>query len=176
MNEGYDMLTRNNLLAIAPIQREMIMTWNFNAPPELIFKAYIDPNLIPQWWGSKILTTTVIEADVRPGGIWRFVQRDSDGNEYIFNGIYHEIVPPKRLVYTFEFEGMPGHVIIETVTFEKEHGNKTKLTSKSFFQSVEDRDIMLNLRVGGGVAARMDRLAELLKYSKYIHKGHHYNE
>ena len=176
VNEGYDMLTRNNLLAIAPIQREMIITWNFNAPPELIFKAYIDPNLIPQWWGSKILTTTVIEADVRPGGIWQFVQRDSDGNEYIFNGMYHEIVPPKRLVYTFEFEGMPGHVTVETVTFEKEHGNKTKLTSKSFFQTAEDRDIMLNLRVGGGVAARMDRLAELLKYSKYIHKGRHDNE
>ena len=77
------MLTRNNLLAIAPIQREMIITWNFNAPPELIFKAYIDPNLIPQWWGSKILATTVVKMDVRPGGIWRFVQRDSDGNEYI---------------------------------------------------------------------------------------------
>ena len=105
--------------------------------------------------GLKNTMTTVIEADVRPGGIWRFVQRDSDGNEYIFNGMYHEIVPPKRLVYTFEFEGMPGHVTVETVTFEKEHGNKTKLTSKSFFQTVEDRDIMLNLRVGGGVAARM---------------------
>jgi uncharacterized protein YndB with AHSA1/START domain len=135
--------------------------------PSLYSRHTIDPNLIPQWWGSQILTTTVIEADVRPGGIWRFVQRDSDGNEYIFNGMYHEIVPPKRLVYTFEFEGMPGHVTVETVTFEKEHGNKTKLTSISVFQTAEDRDIMLNLRIGGGVAARMDRLAELLKYLKY---------
>ncbi len=170
------MLTRNNLLAIAPIQREMIMTRNFNAPPELIFKAYIDPNLIPQWWGSKILTTTVIEADVRPGGIWRFVQRDSDGNEYIFNGMYHEIIATVRLVYTFEFEGMPGHVIVETVTFEEEQDGKTKLASESFFQTVEDRDIMLNLRVGGCTAESMDRLAGLLKYLKYIHKGHHEND
>jgi uncharacterized protein YndB with AHSA1/START domain len=100
----------------------------------------------------------------KTGGIWRFVQRDSDGNEYIFNGMYHEIVPPNWLVYTFEFEGMPGHVTVETVTFEEEEqGGKTKLTSKSFFQTIEDRDIMLNLRVGGGTAESMDRLAELLK-------------
>lgn len=77
--------------------------------------------------------------------------------------MYHEIVPPKRLVYTFEFEGMPGHVTVETVTFEEEHGGKTRLTSESFFQTIEDREIMLNLRVGGGMAARIDRLAGLLK-------------
>ena len=159
------MLTRNNLTTstTGPTERKMIMTRFFDAPRELIFKAYIDPNLIRQWWGPKRLTTTVVKMDVRPGGIWRFVQRESDGNEYVFNGMYHEIVPPKRLVYTFEFEGMPGHVTVETVTFEEEHNAKTKLTSESFFQTIEDRDIMLNLRAGGGVAARMDRLAGLLK-------------
>ena len=167
LNEGYDILTRNSV-TIADIEREMIITRFFDAPPELVFKAYTDQNLIPHWWGSKRLTTTsVIKMDVRPGGIWRFVQLDSEGNEYIFNGMYHEIVPPKRLVYTFEFEGMPGHVTVEKVMFEEEeeeHGSKTKLTSESFFQTVEDRDIMLNLlRVGGGMAARMDRLAGLLK-------------
>lgn len=76
------------------------------------------------------------------------VQRDSGGDEYTFNGMYHEIMAPTRLVYTFEFEGMPGHVIVERVTFEEEEQDgKTKLTSESFFQTVEDRDIMLNLRV-----------------------------
>ena len=73
----------------------------------------------------------------------------------IFNGMYHEIVPPKRLVYTFEFEGMAGHMTVETVTFEEEYSGKTKLTSKSFFQTVEDRDIILNLRLGGGGAERV---------------------
>ena len=174
------MLTRNNLTTstTGPTERKMIMTRFFDAPRELIFKAYIDPNLIRQWWGPKRLTTTtVVKMDVRPGGIWRFVQKDSDGNEYIFNGMYHEIVPPKRLVYTFEFEGTPGHVTVETVTFEEEHGGKTRLTSKSSFQTVEDRDIMLNLlRVGGGTAESMDRLAELLKYLKCVHKEDHDND
>jgi hypothetical protein len=105
------------------------------------------------------------------------VHRDSGGDEYIFNGMYHEIMAPTRLVYTFEFEGMPGHVIVERATFEEEEQDgKTKLTSESFFQTVEDRDIMLNLRVGGCTAESMDRLAELLKYLKYIHKGKYNND
>ena len=115
--------------------------------------------------------------DVRPRGIWQFVQRDSGGDEYIFNGMYHEIMAPTRLVYTFEFEGMPRYMIVERVTFEEEEQDgKTKLTSESFFQTVEDRDIMLNLRVGGCTAESMDRLAELLKYLKYIHKGKYNND
>ncbi|HEY6757379.1 MAG TPA: SRPBCC domain-containing protein [Nitrososphaera sp.] len=142
-----------------------------------MFMAFIDQNLIPQWWGPKRLATSVVKMDVRPGGIWRFVQRDSDGNEYIFNGSYHEIVPPKRLVYTFEFEGMPGHVIVETVTFEEEHGSKTRLISKTPFQRGENRDIMVDLlRVGGGRAESKDRLADILKYLKNIHRGHHDND
>jgi uncharacterized protein YndB with AHSA1/START domain len=167
-NEEYNnMITRNNLTTtIGPIEQKVVMTRFFDAPPELVFKTYIDPNLIPQWWGLKRLTTAVIKMDVRPGGIWRFVQRESDGNEYVFNGIYHEIVPSKRLIYTFEFEGMQGHVTVETLTFERERSSKTMLTNKSFFQTVEDRDMMLNLRVGGGAAESMDRLAELLKYTK----------
>jgi uncharacterized protein YndB with AHSA1/START domain len=90
--------------------------------------------------------------------------------------MYHEIVPPERLVYTFEFEGLPAYVTLETITFEEEHNGRTKLTSKSFFQTVEDCDMMLNLRMGGGAAESMDRLRELLKYLKYIHKGQYDND
>jgi uncharacterized protein YndB with AHSA1/START domain len=173
------MIRSNNLTATTgPLELKTIMTHVFDVTPELVFKTYTDPNLIPQWWGPKRLTTSIVKMDVRPGGIWRFVQRDSDGNEYIFNGMYHEIVPPKWLVYTFEFEGMPGHVTVETVTFEEEEqGGRTKLTSKSFFQTAEDRDIMLNLlRVGGGTAESMERLAELLKDLKHIDKGQYDND
>jgi uncharacterized protein YndB with AHSA1/START domain len=79
--------------------------------------------------------------DVRQGGTWRFVQRGSDG-EYAFNGVYKEIVRPERLVDTFEFEGMPGYVSLETAVFE-EHGGKTKVTGTALFETNEDRDMML---------------------------------
>ena len=115
--------------------------------------------------GVRSLTTIVDKMDVRPGGLWRFVQRGPDGNEYAFKGEYREIVPPERLVYTFEFEGMPGHVILETVTFE-EHDGKTKLTDRSLFQSGEDRDGMLSSGMEQGAAETMDRLAVLLRESK----------
>ena len=153
-------MTGTNLIA-EPGKQEIIITRVFDAPRESVFKTYTDPDLIPQWWGPKNLTTTVDKMDVRPGGVWRFVQRDADGNEYAFNGVYHQIVPPERLVGTFEFEGMPGHVSLETVTLEDLKG-KTKLTEKSVFQTVEDRDGMLKSGMEEGVAETMDRLAELI--------------
>ena len=153
-------MTGTNLIA-EPGKQEIIITRVFDAPRERVFKTYTDPDLIPQWWGPKNLTTTVDKMDVRPGGVWRFVQRDADGNEYAFNGVYHQIVPPERLVGTFEFEGVPGHVSLETVTLEDLKG-KTKLTEKSVFQTVEDRDGMLKSGMEEGVAETMDRLAELI--------------
>ncbi len=84
-----------------------------------------------------------------------------DGNEYAFKGVYHDITPPERLVFTFEFEGMPGHVLLETMTFEEDYG-KTTLTDRSVFQTVEDRDGMLESGMEEGAAETMDRLAELL--------------
>jgi uncharacterized protein YndB with AHSA1/START domain len=154
-------MTKMNLIA-EPGKQEIIMTRLFDAPRELVFKAYTDPNLIPQWWGPKGLTTTVDKMDVSEGGVWRFVQRDAEGNEYAFHGVYHSIVSPERLVYTFEFEGMPGHVLLATVTFEELDDGKTKLTDRSVFQSVEDRDGMLKSGMEEGAAESMDRFAELL--------------
>jgi len=154
-------MPKMNLIA-EPGKQEIVMTRLFDAPRELVFKAYTDPNLIPQWWGPKNLTTTVDKMDVREGGVWRFVQRDSEGNEYAFHGVYHAIVSPERLVYTFEFEGMPGHVLLATVTFEELNDGKTKLTDRSVFQSVEDRDGMLQSGMEEGAAESMDRFAELL--------------
>ena len=144
-----------------PSDREMVMARVFDAPRELVFRAHTDPSLIPQWWGRASYTTTIDKMDVRPGGVWRFVQRGPDGNEYAFNGVYREIVPPERLVYTFEFEGMPGHSSAETVALE-DRGGKTKLTATSVFQTVEDRDGMLKSGMEQGAIETWDRLAELL--------------
>jgi uncharacterized protein YndB with AHSA1/START domain len=135
-------------LTADPAKQDIVMTRVFDAPRELVFKTYTDPAHIPHWWGPKNLSTTVERMDVKPGGGWRFVQRDGDGNEYAFHGVYHEVVAPERLVFTFEFEGMPGHVMLATVTF--------------VFQTIEDRDGMLASGMEQGATESMDRLAELL--------------
>lgn len=153
-------MAKINLIA-EPGKQEIIITSTLDAPRDLVFKAYTDPNAIPQWWGPRGLTTVVDQMDVRPGGIWRFVHRDAEGNEYGFHGVYHDVVSPERIVSTFEFEGMPGHVLLATMTFEEQDG-KTKLTDASVFQSVEDRDGMLQSGMEGGASESMDRLEELL--------------
>ncbi|MDQ3250481.1 MAG: SRPBCC family protein [Chloroflexota bacterium] len=145
-----------------PSEREIVMTRIFNAPRELVFKAYTDPEAIPQWWGLRSATTTVDKMDVRPGGVWRFVQQDTQGNEFAFNGEYREIVPPERLVNTFEFEGMPGHIIVDTAIFEAQPNGTTRLTVTSRFASLEDREGMLQSGMEGGANETWDRLAEYL--------------
>jgi uncharacterized protein YndB with AHSA1/START domain len=149
--EEYNMMTKNNNPITKPTEREVVITRLFRAPRELLFRACTDPNLIPRWWKLKRFTTTIDKMDVRPGGIWRFVRCAPDGNKYVFNAMYHEIVPPERLVYTFEFEGTPGHVALETVTFEEEHDGKTKLTDRILFQTVEDRDMMFKSGIEQGL-------------------------
>jgi uncharacterized protein YndB with AHSA1/START domain len=149
-------------LIAEPGRQELIITRIFDAPRELVFKMFTDPNLIPHWWGPKRFTTTVDKMEVKAGGLWRFVQRDAEGNEFAFHGVYHAIEAPERLVYTFEFEGMPGHVSLETGTFEALNDGRTKLTGKSVFQSVAARDGMVQSGMEGGAAETMDRFAELL--------------
>lgn len=145
--------------------REYVMTRVFDAPRDLVFAAYTDPKHIPRWWGQRSSTTIVDKMDVRPGGGWRYIQRDPDGNEYAFNGEYREIVPPERLVSTFEFEGMPGHVVVDSATFAEIDG-KTTVTVTSLFQSAEDLDGMLDSGMESGANESWDRLAELLETLK----------
>jgi uncharacterized protein YndB with AHSA1/START domain len=152
---------RSALTTTLPSDREIEMTREFDAPRELVFKAFTDPELIPRWWGQRNSTTIVDKLDLRPGGLWRFVQRTPDGTEHAFNGEFREIVPPVRLAYTFEYESMAGHIVIDTVDFEEIDG-KTKVITRSLFQSVEDRDGMLNSGMEAGAAESYDRLAELL--------------
>ncbi len=145
-----------------PGKQEVTITRIINAPRELVFKAYTDPNLLPQWWGPRSTTTIVEKMDVKFGGVWRFIHRAPGEGEYAFRGVYHEVVPSERLVYTFEFEPMPGHVMLETITFEDLDG-KTRITDQSVFQSVEDRDGMMQSGMESGATESMDRLAELVE-------------
>ncbi len=145
-----------------PGKQDVIATAVFDAPRERVFKAVTDANHIPQWWGPRMLTTTIDKLDLKKGGLWRFVQRDPQGNVYAFNGVYHEVKPPERLIYTFEFEGVPGHIVLTDVNFE-EQGGRTTMTEKSVFMSGEDRDAMLADDMESGATESMERLAELLE-------------
>jgi uncharacterized protein YndB with AHSA1/START domain len=85
-----------------PSDREIVTERVFDAPRERVWAAFTNPELIPRWWGLKSTTTIVAELQLRPGGAWRFVERNADGSETAFRGIYREIEPPERIFYTFE--------------------------------------------------------------------------
>jgi uncharacterized protein YndB with AHSA1/START domain len=101
----------------------------------------------------------------RSGGMWRYVSKDKDGNEYAFHGVYHEVLAPERLIDTFEFEGLPekGHVSLETLRFEELPAGRTKLNIQVVFQSISDRDGMLQSGMEEGLNESHHRLDELLK-------------
>jgi uncharacterized protein YndB with AHSA1/START domain len=150
-------------LTAEPGSHEIVMTRVIAAPRDRVFQAYTDPEMVAQWWGMEGITTIVDTLEARKGGSWRFIHRGPDGSEYAFNGVYHDVTAPERLVYTFEFEPMPGHVLLETVTFEEQPDGTTKITDASVFQSVADRDGMLNSGMEQGAAVTLDRLEALLK-------------
>ena len=133
----------------------------FNAPPERLFEAYTNPEQIPHWWGPRELTTVVDTLDLRVGGKWRFVQKDSNGEEYAFRGEYTEIDRPRRLTYTFEFEPMAGHVLTESVTFEPTAEGKTSVLSVATFANLEDLEGMAAANMEAGAREGYERLAEL---------------
>jgi uncharacterized protein YndB with AHSA1/START domain len=144
-----------------PTEREIHVERVFDAPRDRVFAVYTDPELIPEWWGPRGTTATVDQMDVTPGGSWRFVIHIADGSETAFRGTYREVTPPERIVQTFEWEGMPGHVSVETATFE-DLGDRTKVTTTSIFHTTEERDGMLGSGMEGGLNETYARLDELL--------------
>jgi uncharacterized protein YndB with AHSA1/START domain len=144
-----------------PSDREIKTERVFDAPRDRVFAAFTDPNLIPEWWGPRNTSTVVDQMDVRAGGSWRFVVRNDDGSETAFRGTYREISAPERIVQTFEWEGMPGYVSVETATFE-DLGDRTKITSLALFHTSEERDGMLQSGMESGMNETYERLDELL--------------
>ncbi len=86
----------------SPPERDFVITRVFDAPPELVFKAWTDPKHMARWWGPRIMTTPVCEMDVRPGGAYRIVMHAPDGSDYPITGVYREVTPPRRLVMTMD--------------------------------------------------------------------------
>jgi len=142
-------------------KQEVLVTSIYNAPREIVFKTITDPMLVPQWWGPSRMNTIVNKMNVMPGGIWRFLQRDNEGKEYGFHGVYHDVVIPERLVYTTEFEGLPGHVSLHTDKYTERDG-MTICTALTVFQSLDDRDQMLQWGMEEGTIETTTRLNDLL--------------
>jgi uncharacterized protein YndB with AHSA1/START domain len=147
-----------------PTDREIHIERVFDAPRDLVFATFTDPKLIPEWWGPHGTTAEVEEMDVRAGGSWRYVIHNSDGTTTAFRGRYREVTPPERIVSTFEWEGMPGYVSIDSSEFE-DLGDRTRIVTTSLFHTPEERDGMLGAGMEGGLNETYERLDAVLARS-----------
>ncbi|GAA3909930.1 SRPBCC family protein [Streptomyces lacrimifluminis] len=139
----------------------IVITREFDAPPERVFRAYTDPDLVVQWLGPRRLEMRIDRYDARNGGSYRYVHRDDDGTEYGFHGVFHEVRPNERIVQTFTYDGFPDGVSLETAVFE-DLGGRTRVTGRSLMDSIEARDAMLKSGMDVGVREGYERLDELL--------------
>jgi uncharacterized protein YndB with AHSA1/START domain len=146
-----------------PGGREIIIARIIDAPRDKVWRAYSEPELLKQWLGPRDLKMTIEKFDMKPGGSYRYIHTDKDGNNYGFHGVIHGVQAPEKAIQTFEFEGLPepGHVSLDTLTLE-DLGDKTKITTISVFQTVEDRDGMIQNGMERGVTEGYERLDELL--------------
>ena len=147
-----------------PGKLDYLITRDFDAPRELVFKAFTDPDLIKQWLCPHALKITIEKYESKDGGVYRYFYEDEKGNKFGFRGVNHEVVAPQRIIATFEFEGLPerGHVALQTARFEALPGGRTRVTSQSVCQSVGDRDGMIASGMERGVREVHERLDELL--------------
>jgi len=123
-----------------PGSYEATTTAVIDAPREAVFRCFVEPDLLARWWAPPKYEVEIEKFDPTPGGSWRFLVVDGDSKD-AFKGVCHDVVPNERITQTFEWEGLPGHVCLQTATFEDADGG-TKVTEQVVFQSVEDRDGM----------------------------------
>ena len=144
----------------------------FDASRELVFRAFVEPDLLVQWLGPRQYTMTIDRFDARDGGSYRYVHSDDAGNAFGFHGVFHGEPSPDGFVQTFEFEGAPGHVSLDTMTLEERDG-RTVVRTNSLFQSVEARDAMVQSGMADGMSQGYDQLEELLEKQGASLKAHH---
>jgi uncharacterized protein YndB with AHSA1/START domain len=143
-----------------PSDREIRIERVFNAPRERVWRAFTDPKQVAQWWGrgNKLV---VERMEVERGGHWRFVEHSPEG-VHGFEGRYREVTPPERVVQTFEWDGMPGHVVVETVVLEDLGDGRTRVVNVSLFHTPEERDGMLSSGMETGLNQSYEALDRLL--------------
>jgi uncharacterized protein YndB with AHSA1/START domain len=155
--------TSGKLAVTTPSDREILITRVFDAPRELVWRAFTEPALLAQWWGrgNKL---DIERFEPERGGHWRFVEHHEGGSDG-FEGRFREVTPMERMVWTFEWDGMPGYVAIDTVTFEDLGDGRTRVVNTSLFHTTEERDGMLQSGMEGGLSesyAALDRLLSSL--------------
>ncbi|MER5471131.1 SRPBCC family protein [Streptomyces sp. NPDC002685] len=154
--------TRHETRIVAdPALPTILITREFDASPERVFRAYTDPELVVQWLGPRRLTMRIDAYEARSGGSYRYVHSEDDGTEYGFRGVFHEVRRDERIVQTFAFDGFPDGVSLETTVFE-DLGGGTRVTTTSLMGSIEARDSMIRSGMQGGVREGHERLDELL--------------
>lgn len=159
------MASKNKTVVTAePGKQEVFVTREFDAPRELVFKAHTDPKLYAQWLGPRGYEMILETFEPHSGGRYRYIHKDQNGNEFGFHGVFHQI-SEELMIQTFEFEGLPepGHVTLDTMRLEELPGGRTRVTIQSLFQSVADRDGMVQSGMEHGMREGYERLDELLE-------------
>ena len=140
------------------------ITREFDAPPEKVFRAHVDPDLVVQWLGPRGLEMTIDHYDCRTGGSYRYIH-SRDGEDYGFHGSFHEVRPNELIVQTFTFEGFPDGVALEKLQLEDLGDGRTRLTATSLVDSFADRDAFVASGMETGVVEGYERLDEVLARS-----------
>jgi len=149
----------DDLKVTLPSDLEIRMERVFDAPRALVFEAHTKCEHVKHWWGRG--NPLDCEIDFRPGGSYRFVEHAPDGGDYAFRGEYLEIQPPERIVQTFEYEGAPGQICVETLEFTEEDG-RTTISSVTRFDTREQRDSMVDAGMQDGARQSYEALAAYL--------------
>jgi uncharacterized protein YndB with AHSA1/START domain len=144
-----------------PSDRELTFTRVFNAPRRSVFDAWTKPEHLVRWYGCHSSSLIVCEVDLRVGGSYCFVARMTDGTEHALSGVYRDIVPPERLVFTQRFNDDPNREALVALLFEERNG-KTTMTMTALYRSAEDRQAVLDIGVERGMAETFQRLDTLL--------------
>src|SRR6202043_3457908 len=156
---------RGTAVVTLPTDRQILITRTFEAPRDLVYKAYTTPELIKRWWGGDRGVVTLAEVDLRAGGGWRYVLRANGGFEVAFHGEFRVIVPNARIVSTEIFEGMPEAEAVSTITFDEDNG-RTMLTNLSEYPSKDIRDTVINSGMESGMQESMDHLEQVAEIGR----------
>lgn len=154
--------TSNSAVVTLPSDTQILITREFDAPRQLVYRAYTTPELIRRWWAGDRGRVTSAEVDLRPGGSWRYVMTANAGFEVAFHGEYQEIIDGERIVSTEVFEGAPDAAAVSTTTFAEHHG-RTTLSILVQHASQENRDMHLNSGMEAGMQESMNHLEEVAR-------------